>query len=140
MTAKEYLLSVQKAEHELKIISDRRRHYEDLIAAIGSNMGKTSFGKPSNASSKVETAAVGIVYLIDQLATKEKEYTALVQKAEELIGKLEKERFREILTRKYLNGESWKTIRDKMGYRDEKSVYRCHGYALKAFSELMKEG
>ena len=137
MTAREFLLSVQKAERELKLISDRRRHYEDLIVSIGSNMGKTSFGKPSNPSSKTETAAVGIVYLIDQLTTKEKEYTAMVRKAEKLIGSLKQDKFREILTRRYLNNESWKTIRDKMGYQDEKSVFRCHGYALKELQKSM---
>lgn len=137
MTAREFLLSVQRAERELKIISDRRRHYEDLIVSIGSNMGKTSFGKPSNPSSKTETAAVGIVYLIDQLTTKEKEYSAMVQKAEKLISGLKQDKFREILTRRYLNSESWRTIRDKMGYKDEKSVFRCHGYALRELQKVM---
>ena len=136
MTAREFLLSVQRAEHELKLVSDRRRHYEDLIAAIGSNIGSTVISKPTGAS-KTETAAVGLVWLAEQLRKKEEEYTALIRKAEKLIDNLKQDKFREILTRRYLTGESWKTIRDKMDYRDEKSVYRCHGYALRELQKFM---
>lgn len=136
MTAREFLLSVRKAEHELILIRDRRRHYEDLIVSIGANMGKAVIDKPSGGS-KTETAALGLVWLAEQLATKEKEYVALIKKAEGLIEKLPQEKFRDILTRRYLNGESWKTIRDKMDYKDEKSVYRCHGYALREFQKVM---
>lgn len=137
MTAREFLLSVQKAERELLLISDRRRHYEDLIMAIGAKMGKPYMGKPSGISAKTETAAVGLVYLAEQLRKKEEEYTALIHKAETLIAKLKQDKFREVLTRRYLNNESWKTIRDKMDYKDEKSVYRCHGYALKELQKVM---
>ncbi len=137
MTARDFLLSVQTAERELLLISDRRRHYEDLIMAIGANMGRPSTGKPSGVTDKTQTAAIGLVYLAEQLSKKEQEYVALIKKAEGLIGKLKQDKFREILTRRYLNNESWKTIRDKMDYRDEKSVYRCHGYALKALQGVM---
>mgnify|MGYP007122053677 CR=1 FL=1 len=136
MTAREFLLSVQKAERELLLLRDRKKHYEDLIVAIGANTGKAVIGKPSGAS-KVETAAIGLVWLTDQLSTKEKEYVALIRKAENLISRLRQEKFRDVLTRRYLCNESWKTIRDKMDYRDEKSVYRCHGYALKELQKLM---
>ena len=136
MTAKTFLLSVLKAERELALICDRRRHYEDLIVAIGANTGKAVIGKPSGVS-KVETAAVGLVYLAEQLRKKEEEYVRIIKKAEELIGKLPQQKFRDVLTRRYLIGESWKTIRDKMDYKDEKSVYRCHGYALRELQKLL---
>ena len=136
MTAKAFLLSVQRAERELHLIVDRRRHYEDLIVAIGANTGKAVIGKPSGVS-KVETAAVGLVWLAEQLKKKEEEYVKTIKKAEELIAKIPQPKFREVLTRKYLVGESWKTIRDKMDYQDEKSVYRCHGYAMKELQKLL---
>lgn len=136
MTAKEFLYRVQTAERELRIIQDKKRHYNDLICSIGANMGKAVIQKPSGAS-KTETAAVGLVFLNEKLLEKEKEYTALVLKAEKLIGKISQDKFREVLSRRYLCGESWKTIRDKMDYRDEKSVFRCHGYALKELQKIM---
>lgn len=137
MTAKMYLLSVQRAERELKILSSRRRHYMDLIEAIGSNMAKAVVVKTSGGSSKTETAAIGLIEFTDKLAEKEKEYVALIQKAEKLIDSIKQDKFREVLKRRYLAGESWKTIRDEMGYKDEKSVFRCHGYALRELQKLM---
>lgn len=136
LPAKMFLLSVQKAENELRIISARKRHYNDLIAAIGANM-RPVVVQTSGNSSKVETAAIGLVDLVEKLSAKERDYVALVQKAEALIDTLPQTKFREVLKRKYLAGESWKTIRDEMGYKDEKSVFRCHGYALKELQKLM---
>lgn len=136
MTAKEFLLSVRRAESELLLISARKRHYKDLIASIGANM-RSVVVQTSGNSSKTETAAVGLVDLETKLCAKEREYVALVQKAEALIGKLPQEKFRTVLTLRYIVGDSWKTIRDEMDYKDEKSVFRCHGYALKELQKLM---
>ncbi len=136
MTAKEFLLSVQRAERELKLISDKRRHYEDLINAIGSHMSMAVVQTSGN-SSKTETAAIGLVEYTEILVKKEQEYVALIQKAEELIGKIKQDKFREILTKRYFCGKSWKTIRDEMNYKDEKSVFRCHGYALRELQKVM---
>ena len=136
MTAKQFLLQVRTAEREMKLIGAKRRHYVDLMAAIGANTGKAVIGKPSGAS-KTETAAIGLVFLTEQLVIKEKEYADLIQKAEKLIGSLKQDNFRKVLTLRYLCDHSWKTIRDEMDYRDEKSVYRCHGYALRELQKVM---
>ena len=136
MTAKEYLLRVRKAERELKLINEKKQHYNDLICSIGANMGKAVIQKPSGGS-KTETAAVGLVFLNERLLEKEKEYAKIVVKAEGLIDKLEQDKFREVLTKRYLCGKSWKIIQDEMDYKDEKSVLRCHGYALREFQKLL---
>lgn len=136
MMAKAYLLLVQRAERDLKIIRDQREHYNQIIASIGSNMKKVVVQTSGNTS-KTEIAAVGLVDLAEQLEKKEKEYVEIIQKAEKLIDQIKQDKFREILKRRYLIGESWKTIRDKMDYKDEKSVYRCHGYALRELQKLL---
>ena len=136
MTAKEFLLSVQRAERELKLIADKRRHYEDLINSIGSHMSMAVVQRSGN-SSKTEAAAVGLVDFTASLVKKEQEYVALIKKAEALIDKLEQEKFKAVLTKRYLCSKSWKTIRDEMDYKDEKSVFRCHGYALRELQKVM---
>lgn len=136
MQAKEFMCSVQRAEKELLAISAKRRHYEDLMLSIGANTGKAVISKPTGAS-KTEMAAIGIWEMTKLLDEKEKEYCALVKKAEELIAKIKQDKFRDVLTYRYLCNHSWKTIRDEMDYKDEKSVYRCHGYALKELQKVM---
>jgi len=135
MQAKEFMQQVRKAESELKLIAMKRRHYEDLAASIGVKL--TGMPSGSGGGSRVETAAVGLTILTSQLTEKEKEYAALVRKAEKLIDKIPQEKFRKVLTLRYLCGISWRSIQDEMAYNDEKSVYRCNGYALKELQKLM---
>ena len=87
--------------------------------------------------SKVEMSAIGVADLLQQLERKEKEYARVVKDAEEIIDKLPQEKFRMVLVLRYICGHSWKLIRDEMDYEDEKSVFRCHGYALKELQKVM---
>ena len=135
-SAKDFMLSVQKAERELHRISAKKRHYADLAMSIGAKIRTVVVTKVENGS-KTETAAIGLSEMQELLEKKEQEYTALVKKAEDLIAKIPQEKFRDVLTYKYICNWSWKSIRDELKYDDDKSVYRCHGYALRALQELM---
>lgn len=136
MTAKEYMVRVRRAEQELEILAEKKRHYIDLMLSIGANTGKAVIRAPSG-SSKAETAAVGLVDLAEQIDKKIQEYTQIVKKAEALIDKLPQEKFRKVLTYRYLCNLSWKTISDKLDYSDEKSVHTCHRYALRELQKVM---
>lgn len=135
MTAKEYMARVRKAEVELNLISEKKRHYQELATSIGVKL--TGMPHGGDNSSKVETAAIGIADLMRELVKKEREYAEIVRNAEKLIERLPQEKFRMVLTLKYICGHSWKLVRDEMDYADEKSVFRCHGYALKELQKLM---
>lgn len=135
MQAKEYMIRVRKAEIELKVLAARRRHYLDLMQSLGSDPAadKVQHG----TTSKTENIAVGLASLAQKMEQRAAEYAAIVTEAEALIEQIPQEKFRQILTLRYMAGWSWKSIRDELEYKDEKSVYRCHGYALKALQELM---
>lgn len=136
MTAKEFMLQVRKAEKELLAISAKKRHYADLAQSIGAKMSSTVVQTSGN-SSKTETAAIGLYEMTKLLEEKEKEYAEIVKKAEETIAKIPQENFRLVLTYKYLCDWSWASIRDELGYKDKKSVFRCHGYALRELQKVM---
>lgn len=135
MTAKEFMAQVRKAEVELKLIHERKRHYQELATSIGVKL--TGMPSSKQGGSSVESGAIGLVDLAVELDKKEKEYVAIVKKAEELIAKVPQEKFRMILVLKYICGHSWKLLRDEMDYADEKSVYACHRYAMKALQKVM---
>ena len=69
---------------------------------------------------------------------KAKEYVIQIQRAERLIALLPQERYRQILTFRYLCGWSFRSISDELHYQDQKSVYRAHGWALKKAGEILK--
>lgn len=135
MRAKELMLSVSKAESELITLSAKKRHFMDLATSIGVNL--TGMPGKQGGGSRVETGAIGLIDVINQLADKEREYVSLVKKAEELIEKIPQENFRKILTYKYLCRWSQRSIQDEMGYKDEKSVYRCLRYAMNELQKVM---
>ena len=135
MQAKEYMLRASRAEAELRLIYKRRQHYSELATAIGVKL--TGMPHATGNSSRVEAGAVALVDLDEELAMRMETYRGIIRDADKKIAQIKQDKFREILTRKYLCMQSWKTIRDEMDYKDEKSVYRCHGYALRELQKLL---
>ena len=136
MQAKEFLLQVQRAETELRLIAERRAHFEDLAVSVGGGIAKATLDKPSGGS-RVETAAIGLTDLLTDLDVKQKEYAAIVSKAEELIAKLPQQNHRVVLTMRYILNCNWQYISTFMHYKDPKSVYRVHGWALQELQKVM---
>jgi hypothetical protein len=56
---------------------------------------------------------------------------------EALIEQLSDERYKTILTFRYINGEAWPSIQRKVRY-EERQMYELHGRALEEVSRLMK--
>ena len=135
MKAKEFMDQVRTAEKELKLIGAKRRHYIEMATSIGVNL--TGMPGGPRGKSRVEAGAIGMVDLLTELDVKEKEYAALVKKAEDLIEQLPQEKFRKVLTLYYLAGLSMRSVNDEMDYKDEKSAYHCCRYALRELQKLM---
>jgi len=71
--------------------------------------------------------------MVDVLADLEQQiakHAKIISEAENLISRIPQEKYRQLLTLRYLAGMSWSSISDEMGYQDRNSVYRAHGYAL----------
>lgn len=117
------------AERELKTLKARLAHYEDMGLNITSHMSDTP-GSHKNASSRVETAAVGMLDTLNAIQGKIRAYTVIIDDAEKMISKIPQERYRQILSLRYLAGMSLRSVGDEVGYRDKNSVYRAHGWAL----------
>lgn len=140
MTAKQYFLAVQAAERELKMIRAKIRHYEDIGFSITGGNLSAPVVSHSRGSSRVEAAAMGIFDATRALERQAEEYLAIIRRAEELIAKIPQERYREILNYRYLCGWSFRSISDELGYKDPKSVYRAHGWALRVAGEILERG
>jgi len=135
MQAKIYMEQVQRAEEELKLITAKRKHYEEL-ATMTSSSASAAAGNVGNTS-RVETAAVNICDLITALNVKEAEYVQLIHNAETLIDKIPQYKFRQVLTLHYLAGMPMSEVSDVMKYKDAKSVYHVRGFALRELQKLM---
>ena len=140
MTAKAYFQAVLTAEKELKLIRAKIRHYEDIGYSITGGSLDAPVVCHSRGASRVEAAAMGIFDATRALETQAAEYVKVIQAAEKVISRIKQERYRQILTLRYLAGWSWRSISDELRYNDQKSVYRAHGFALMRAQEILDGG
>ena len=137
MTAKEFFRQVRRAERELKIIKAKLEHYEDLGFSLGGAAGV--IGNKQRGSSRVEMAAIGKVDVLRDLVDQQKEYMAIIARAEAIIRQVPQEKYRLILTYLYLLGKSPKWVSDELEYNDPNSVYRAKGWALWEAQQIMNK-
>ena len=138
MTAKEYLRRVEHAEREIGMLRARIRHYEEMGMNITSHFSDTPV-KGSRGASRVEAASVGIVDTMQSLNANLRAYEAIVHDAEVMIGRVPQEKYRQLLTLRYLCGMSLRSVGDEMRYQDRNSVYRAHGWALLEFQRVLNQ-
>lgn len=126
------------AERELKSLKARLAHYEDMGLSITSHMSDTPV-LASKGASRVESAAVGFLDTLDAIQGKIRAYTVIISNAEKMIEKIPQERYRQLLTLRYLAGMSLRSVGDEIGYRDRNSVYRAHGWALWELQQVLND-
>jgi len=137
MKAKDYFRQIRSIERELKLLRARIRHYNDIGLSITGGTMDSPVVSHSRGSSRVETAAIGLYEAKFALERQVDEYVIRIREAEQMVSFLANERYRQILTLRYLADWTWKSISDELGYRDPKSVYKAHGYALAAVQEIL---
>lgn len=137
MRAKQFFLQVRNAENELKILQRMISHFQDIGSAFASGGNDNPVVSHSRGASRVETAAIGIYDATHKLELESKRYAALVEYARQIIREIPQEKYRHILELRYLAGCSFSEISDILKYRDSKSVFRAHGYALIRAQEIL---
>ena len=130
MRAKDFFKQVQTAERELKLLNAQISHFRDLGLSITGGGMDSPVVSHSRGSSRVEMAAMGIFDSTQKMEQQAKEYTAVIAKAQRVVSMIHQDKFRQILTLRYLAGWSFRSISDELKYNDPKSVYKAHKYAL----------
>ena len=137
MIAKEFFREVWGAEREIKNIQSRKEHYMEVATSLGGM--STSTIRTNDKRSRVEMAVLEMVSIADGLGEEAERYAELIRLAEHVLGRMQGAKYRELLSRRYILHESWAEISTKMGYTDEKSVFRAHGWALVRAQKVLDE-
>lgn len=135
MRAKDFFLAVRSAEHRLKILRARKLKYREMASSIG-GMSETNIRSTGNRS-RTENAALRLVEIEDELDESANQYVALIDKAELVLNQMHNQRYRDVLTYRYICCMSWRTTADEMDYQDVRSAYRVHGWALAAAQRIL---
>lgn len=132
-----YLWRVRDAERELKLLE---QEYEQAKAdilhlkAIQYDADKITGGKIGDLSDAIAV----LEGYAERVNAKWDKLVALRERAKELIARIIDWRCREVLTRRYLRGQSWERIAVDMEY-DFRWVIRLHGRALRSILKLTLE-
>ena len=132
-----YLWRVRDAERALKLLE---QEYEQAKAdilhlkAIQYDADKVSGGKIGDLSDAIAV----LEGYAERVNAKWDKLVALRERAKELIARIIDWRCREVLTRRYLRGQSWERIAVDMEY-DFRWVIRLHGRALRSILKLTLE-
>lgn len=131
MTAKEYLRRVRDAESDLRSAEmDYQRARDDVM-----NLKAIEYDKDKVSNSHIGDLSDAIAALEKYAARVSEQWDRLIVMREEAKAQIEQianGRYREVLHRRYLQGESWEHIAVGMGYAF-RTVLWLHGKALKQF-------
>ena len=122
-------MRVYEVEREMGLLLAKKRHYESMGFSITPKLTGMP-GSGQRGISKVELSAIGMVDILAELDAKIEEYARIIREAEAIIARIPQEKYRQLLTLRYLARMSWRSVSDELGYKDRNSVYRAHGYAL----------
>lgn len=138
MTAKEYLWRVRDAERDLKRLE---QEYEQAKAdilhlkAIQYDADKVTGGKIGDLSD----AIAAVEGYMERLNVQWDKLIALRKEAKVLIERIADGRYREVLTRRYLQGQSLEKIAVDLRY-NYRWIKRLHGRAIGEFEKLAPAG
>lgn len=136
MQARAFFENVRQAERQLWLIRQQQEHAIEMATRLS---GAGEEIKSPNPQSTVETAAICLADLSKDLEERAAEYQKIVKAAQKIIDQIQQERFRQVLTLRYLCNHSWRTISDEMDYGGEKSVYKVHGWALREANKILRD-
>lgn len=134
-----FLSRALEAEREIKRLKDRIKRYREMAEGMGGMAGGTGGSKGGGGRSKMEEAVANMMELEEAAAEKIRELTQEIRMVEEVIQEVKKDKYREVLERKYLSGQEWLKISSEMKYTDEKSVYKVHGWAVEEVRKIREE-
>lgn len=131
MTAKEYLRRIRDTESDLRSAEqDYQRARDDVM-----NLKAIQYDKDKVSNSHIGDLSDAIVALEKYAARVSGQWDRLIVMREEAKAQIEQiadGRYRDVLMRRYLWGESWEYIAVGMGYAF-RTVLWLHGKALKQF-------
>lgn len=132
MTAKEYLRQVQLMRFMLRSLEDKIKElYQmaDGMKAIRYDLDKVQ----TSAADRMSEIISDMLEMEEEYTRQARRYNKAVIQRIRMIDKMDNPQQAEILTLRYLDGQSWQEIADTMHY-STRHITRLHGRALVAFT------
>lgn len=128
MTAKEWLKSYRGIDMKINSLCDELEHWKAVATKMTPSSRQESRSNATN--DKVGLAVAKIIDLENSINDEINKLVNLRAEIETAIAKVEDERYRVILTERYLNGKKWCEVSKAVHISDMKWLKKLHGRAL----------
>ena len=126
-----YLNQYRIMHIEIDQITKELQRWQDLATRISPSYSDMPHG---GGGDKVQTAAVEVAELTDQLNGKIHQAVKMQREIKELIGTIDDATLRRLMTYRYIHGKKWEEVAVLMDY-DYRWILRLHGKALYKLDE-----
>ncbi len=134
---KEFLFQVKDAQRKVSLIKGRIEFREESMGARGATYTERLSSGHDFSGSVVENTVAALDELRRELAEAEQAYSDAKVAVSDLCAGLEDVNQQSVITRRYINGQSWEKIALDMDM-SVRSVQKLHGRALPLLDELLK--
>lgn len=138
MTAKQYLLQVERLDNEIVQLKERLEEIRTPLLSITVDPSKEAVDGSSKGGNMADSLLDEIEKVSQMLSRRRMEAVVLKAKISLQIQELKDPRFVRLLYRHYIDHITLDSLAVEMGY-EYYYFARLHGYALKAFAEQWPE-
>ena len=136
--AKAYLKRIRLYDSHINNKMEELERLKAMVTKITQTLREDA-GGGSRSQDKVGDAVSRIVDLQVELNAEIDRFVDNRADICNALNKIQKQRYFDVLYKRYVLFKTWQQIADEMGYEDIRNVYRLHGRALLAFNRILCE-
>lgn len=136
--AKAYLKRIRLYDSHINNKMEELERLKAMVTKITQTLREDA-GGGSRSQDKIGDAVSRIVDLQVELNAEIDRYIDSKAEICNALNKIQKQRYFDVLYKRYVLFKTWQQIADDMGYADVRSVYLLHGRALQAFNKILSK-
>lgn len=136
--AKVYLKRIRLYDSHINNKMEELERLKAMVTKITQTL-RDDAGGGSRSQDKIGDAVSRMVDLQVELNAEIDRYVDNKAEICNALNKIQKQRYFDVLYKRYVLFKTWQQIADDMGYEDLRNVYRLHGRALLAFNRILCE-
>lgn len=137
MDAKQYLRQLNTLQRRVDYDIMQAEHLDSQTRRITQVLSSNRSGG-TGSNDKMGDSIAALMDWKAKLEDDAAEMTAMLLEAKELLNKIRKPAYKELLFRRYIVGDTFEDIAESWG-QTPRNVYYTHGKALQVFRKLMEE-
>lgn len=136
MDVKDFFQAIREIDKQINGKLEQLERLEALATKVTSAMSEAG-SRPSGNSRSVENNVDKIIQLRKEINAEIDQFVDMKRTANEIISRIQNQRYRCVLEKRYLLGKTWETIAEELGVAYQ-SACRINGRALQEAEKIFQ--